>query len=258
MFRNNFHKAVVGRVAFCTWLISAAVANTASARTLDTIKIDSHESLSSNLAIVVQPQAWKIGHNRAQGGIEFGYGHQYGAGDQTLATNHYVSYGAENQPTYHTLELNGPQLRNKVKFDHLHLAYDCLISFGDHFQLEPSLGASHDSIKLESTSAAPTGRITSSVDQYGVYAGLAPRWVFNNFVAVEARIKGSLALNNNLSSSSTLIVNPALVLRPIKTVAISIGGASRDQYFNGGLFDFEGSDVDMGLSGVSVGLRASF
>jgi len=185
---------------------------------------------------------------------------------QTLLANHYVAYGSETQPPYRSLRLTGPlTLQTTAQIDHAHIGYNYLMLIGNHFQLEPALGVSYDNVRLESVGlTSPANRIAVTVHQYGLSIGITPRWSFNRYIAVEARIRAGIAINKDWNSSDTIVLNPAIVLSPTPHIAISLGAVRRDQelshnqYVEAAHSYVDGSDIDMRFDGLSAGLRVIF
>jgi len=229
---------------------------------------DSRANMISG-TLIIRPESWRSDSDRrGHSGIELGYEHQSGKGTQSLKTNEFVQYGSD-------VRLNGPQkLSHDVSVDHAHIAYNRLMSFGSHFQLEPAIGIAHDEVNIESNGMGSflnnntTGDTKIGLRQTltGVTLGVIPRWNFNHYFAVELPIRFGAGYSSRTESVTgtfsshsnnglTEMINPSLVFYPSKNVALSVGYIDREQSVETAITK---SNIDLSFSGVSAAIRVIF
>lgn len=158
----------------------------------------------------------KSGTRPSGPGIEVGY-EQYTAKDtQTLAAGESVLLDGGS--------FVGPNtLRHKAQMQYGYVAYNHRLRFGDHFELEPFAGVARVNLKMRSTPNSGVTVTTLDDRHTGFIGGVTPRWRFNDWVALEARLS---YLNASAWASGTSY-EAAVVLSPAPQVALRLGYSGR-------------------------------
>jgi hypothetical protein len=149
-------------------------------------------------------------------GVEVGYEHYTAKDTQVLGVGESVLLDGGS--------FFGPDtLRHKAKMQYGYIAYNHRFRFGDHFELEPFIGAARVQLKLRTTPNSGVTTTTLNDSDTGFIGGVTPRWRFNDRVAVEARL--SYLHTSAWASGSTY--EAALVLSPLPQVALRLGYSDR-------------------------------
>lgn len=212
-------------------------------------------------SVTIRPESWRNRNpERGGAGIEFEYEHQSGEGKQTIVTPDYLQL----EPSYGIpVVLNGTQtVHNLSTADHSHIAFNYLFRFGDHFQLEPSVGVAYDTMKLHVYDAVNTSLVDVQRNYAGVTAAIVPRWQFNDNFALEGHIRYGIGRGFTISGG------PSFVYSPNSHLSLTLGYAWREQSFSGkgghysvidGTIDTHAtSDIELNYNGANMGLRLNF
>jgi hypothetical protein len=118
----------------------------------------------------------------------------------------------------------GPDtLRHQADMRQGYIAYNHLFRLGSHFELEPFVGATRIHLKIKSTSADGTTRAVLNNWDTGVIGGVTPRWRFNDWVAIEAR----LSYFNVSAWAHGQSYEAAVVLSPVPNTSLRLGYSER-------------------------------
>jgi len=212
--------------------------------TLESIRVTDDEALARTGSITVRPETMQMGRH-SQGGLELNYERYRGKGEQAIALGSYVKI---NETTY-----VGPQtVDNTADSESGRIAYNHLMKFGPHFELEPSLGITYERMVITTQSRLSNSKAEMIDDKaLGLGLTLAPRFVVNRFIAVEA--KAGLMIDEDSDTAFTRHIG--LVLSPIPNIALRGGYYWRDQE----LESVEGySDFKTDFEGVLASVTLSF
>jgi hypothetical protein len=154
---------------------------------------------------------------RASGpGVEIGYEYYTARDTQSLAAGQSVVLEGGS--------FFGPDtLRHRARLQYGYVAYNHRFRFGEHFELEPFVGAARVRMRLQTTPGS--GGTVTTVDDHrtGVIGGVTPRWRFNPWLGVEARL--SYLGASAWASGETYEL--ALVLNPVPQLALRLGVSDR-------------------------------
>lgn len=255
-----------GLIGFHAGYVLLAVLLSGCSTTRVHSNVEDGQTRMYSASVVVRPESWQSeSRPNWRHGVEFAYEHQSGSGSQNLKQNEYIQYGSAPQ-------FDGPQIvAHDASVDHAHIGYNSLLRFGQHFELEPSIGLAHDTISVDTkglvtTTAPATAYSTESLRQSitGVTLGVVPRYKFNQYVGVEVAVRfgvgyasrsDSLSSFSNSNSGTTEIINPSLVFTPTKNLMFSIGYVDRTQYVE---TDVSHSNLDLSFRGASAAVRLIF
>jgi len=185
---------------------------------LDPINVNDEDTLARTGSMIVRPLTMAMG-NHNQGGVEFNYERYRGHSEQRIDLNHYVETGEG--------PISGPQIiDNTADSESGRIAYNHLLKFGPHFELEPSLGVTYERMTVTTQSRLPNARLETIEDKaLGLGLSVAPRFVVNEFIAIEGRVGAIVDEDSDTAFTS----NMALVLSPIPNIALRGGYYWRDQ-----------------------------
>lgn len=197
-------------------------------------------------SVVIRPESMHYHGRHGEGGIEFAYERHRGRGVQAIQAPHYVSVGGQT--------INGTQtIVNEADSEYGHVAYDHLMHLGRYFEFEPSLGLAFSKVTVNTQASNPPTApgLSLSERNWGLNITLTPRWNFNDYVGMEARVRYSVF--RDASDSQTFI--PSVVLRPIANVAIHAGYMWFSQRVE---TPDNSSNVEIRFQGPSIALRLAF
>lgn len=149
-------------------------------------------------------------------GVEAGYEYYTAKDTQTLAAGQSVVLDGGS--------FFGPAtLQHRARLQYGYVAYNHRFRFGEHFELEPFIGAARVRMRLQTASAA--GSAVTMIDdrRTGAIGGVTPRWRFNPWLGVEARL--SYLQASSRASGETYEL--ALLLSPVPQVAVRLGISDR-------------------------------
>lgn len=229
------------RIRFALLVAGSSVL--AGCSSMQELNVNDDQASKVSAHVVVRPQALSRSA-RSEGGIEFGYEQYRGHSKQQLSPGQWVAL--ENGT------LTGPDtVDNKLRVDQMHVSYNHRFTFG-RFQLEPRVGLGWMQIDMHARSANPAlaGLSNRQQDVY-VVGGVAPRFNFNDMLALEARYSAATAKKFRWSSDGEVV----LVLRPTPALSLRAGYFAREQRL---LDEFGRSDISISLQGPTVSLGLSF
>ena len=195
---------------------AAAVALGLSAcGSVQSVPVRDNDSAAFAVRATVRSSAW-TGGEREGPGIGMGY-EGYSAKDtQNLAVGESIQLDGG--------AIFGPDtLRHKADMRQGYLTYNHLFRLGSHFQLEPFVGATRVHLKIRSTSADGTTRAVLDDWDTGVIGGVTPRWRFNDWVAIEARV----SYFNVSAWAHGQSYEAAVVLSPVPNASLRLGYSER-------------------------------
>jgi len=207
---------------------------------------------------IIRHERWRATNpHHGTGGIEFGYEHQSGVGrDQLIG----LSFITLNSVDGASIRITGPQtLRYSASANHEHIAYNYLLTFKQHFELEPAIGIAYDALNLRVFSGTDGAYVDTSRKYLGISLGVTPRWKFDKHFAIEGRIR------YGAGSGYTNSYYPAVVYSPIRNARISVGYAWRAQLFQGsgasndlGPTNTNTSNIVFRCNGPALGVQMTF
>jgi hypothetical protein len=225
--------------------ILSSLCLTSACEVLDDIHVDDKDTADVAASAVFRPKAWSTRDGSGGGGIEIAFERHRGDGLQTIDAGHFV--------TFEGLSVSGPQqIATRAEIDHWDLSYNHLFAFGPYFELEPAAGISYDTTEVNAlNNGVPTRRLHLNEDKWGLNVSITPRFVINEYLAVEARIRSNAS--NGHEGSSTRI--PSLVVKPTPNIAIHLGYL----FYRQEIAMPEGtSDIEVDFEGPSAALRIAF
>jgi hypothetical protein len=192
----------------------------------------------------IRPAAWSR-REGSQPGIEVGYERFRADETRTLAAGETLNLG--NQI------LAGPQtVAQSVTGQQAHVVYSHRFRFGSSFELEPFGGAARFDLRYQAQpAAAPLGSVLKE-SRTLAYGGITPRWRFNPWFALEARLAAGEAGRAQARSAEL-----AMVLSPAPSVSLRLGYAERRQefeFFSSGVW----TQVDVRARGPSATVHLEF
>ncbi|HTE39406.1 MAG TPA: hypothetical protein VK629_01165 [Steroidobacteraceae bacterium] len=243
---NPFAGRIQAAIAAVVVSIGLVASGCVHERTLDEAKVRDQGAPAYTGSVIIRPESMVYGRRSGnRGGFEAAYERYRGDDSQQVDLDHYLSLGKG--------EINGPQTAaTHIKVDHGHVGYNHLFMFGRHFELEPMLGLSLDRMTVTAQGTAPGSRLlTEKAERWGALIAVTPRFNFNEYVGLEARLSGGVDFKSGGVVSGVFSV----VARPGAGVTLKAGHYSRSQEFNstGGV-----SDLDTGLSGFMGALTFDF
>jgi len=192
----------------------------------------------------IRPLAWSRSEG-SQPGIEVGYERFRAEETRALAAGETLNLG--NQI------LTGPQaVAQSVTGQLAHVAYSHRFLFGSSFELEPFGGAARFDLHYQAQSAAVPLRSVLKESRTLAYGGITPRWRFNPWFALEARLAAAEAGRAQARSAEL-----AMVLSPAPSVSLRLGYAERRQafeFFSSGVW----TQVDVRARGPSATVHLEF
>jgi len=236
-------RSVVVAAGAVIWMALLSGCETLDKKVLDPIRVNDEDTLARTGSMIVRPPTMAMG-SRNQGGMEFNYERYRGHSEQRIKLDHYIETGEGS--------LLGPQIvDNTADSESGRIAYNHLMKFGPHFELEPSLGVTYERLVVTTQSRLPNSQLQTIDDKaLGLGLSVAPRFVLNDFIALEGKV--GLTVDEDSDTSTT--TNVALVLSPIPSIALRGGYYWRDQDVE----SIEGeSDLEIEFEGflASVTLR---
>ncbi|HEY0820798.1 MAG TPA: hypothetical protein VGD46_18565, partial [Rhizobacter sp.] len=137
-------------------------------------------------------------------GVEVGYEYYTARDTQAL--------GAGQSVVLEGGSFVGPDvLQHRARLQYGYVAYNHRFRFGEHFELEPFIGAARVRMRLQTTPGG--GATVTTVDdrRTGAIGGVTPRWRFNSWLGVEARLSylGASAWASGETYELALVLNPA-------------------------------------------------
>ena len=223
------------------------------------VKINDNSSTLVSGTVVKRLESLKFGSRiPTQGGIEVGYEYQSGTGAQWLYPGQYVTYDQSNSNSLRSssalnpnLTITGPQtIKSTASVDHGHVAYNHLIKFSPSFELEPSIGLSYDKANIKVLGETDGKEIELSPHALGLTISIMPRWKFNEWVSLDARLRYGVSGDGDY----TTLFNPSLTLNISNAVFLSGGYIERRQYFK----TENASDNYLHFSGPSAAIKIEF
>jgi hypothetical protein len=182
---------------------------------VQSVPVRDNESATFAVRATVRPSAWR-GGEREGPGIAVGYEGYRAKDTQTLAAGESIQLDGGT--------ILGPDtLRHQADMRQGYIAYNHLFRLGSHFELEPFVGATRIHLKIKSTSADGTTRAVLNNWDTGVIGGVTPRWRFNDWVAIEAR----LSYFNVSAWAHGQSYEAAVVLSPVPNTSLRLGYSER-------------------------------
>lgn len=174
-------------------------------------------------------------NERSGPGVEVGYEGFRARDTQTLAAGQ--SLILEGGTVF------GPEtLRHDARLQLGYVAYKHLLRFGSSFQLEPFAGATRVRLKITSQTSGGNSLQVLNDQRTGLIGGVTPRWRFNDWLAIEAR----MTYFNASAWAHGQSYEAAVVLSPSPNVSLRLGYSERKH------------DIDPVVSGLEseVNIRA--
>ncbi|MEO8155735.1 MAG: hypothetical protein ABI605_21940 [Rhizobacter sp.] len=155
-------------------------------------------------------------NERYGSGIEVGYESYRARDTQTLAAGESISLDGGT--------VFGPStLQHEARLRQGYVTYNHLLRFGPHFQLEPFVGLTRVNLRIRSDPGSGSTLLLLDEWRSGVLGGVTPRWCFNDWVAIEARLSyfdtGDWVHGKSYEA--------ALVLSPVPNVSVRLGYSER-------------------------------
>lgn len=206
------------------------------------------DSRDAELMATLRPAVWSRGDRPARG-FEAGLQRYRAEGTQALETGESIVAGGTS--------ITGPdELLQKARVTTWHFGYVDRLYFGPAFEFDVGVGGMKTEVAYEFvprsgvTGAQPFGREVTLP-----YGTVTPRWRFNPFVALEARLLAA-GLTDNAEHRRH---DAALVLGPLPQVALRLGYSWRRtgiSSWNDPLL--ERVDVRIRARGPAASLRVDF
>lgn len=225
---------------------ATALAGLVGCQGLEGARVRDNSSPAVAVRATFRPDALMRGDG-SRGGIEVGYDRYRGKDTQTLNAGQNVDLN--------DLRVDGPDsLNNEVTVQLLHMAYTHRARWGSNFEFEPMLGGGRQGLrfKIDPTNSALRPEISRYMPVF-VY-GLTPRWRFNDTLALEGRVSGTVGGSNG-NLVRTYSFDAGLLVSPAPNVALRIGYS--DRRLSAELTDSL-SEVDVHVRGPAAALVFEF
>lgn len=155
-------------------------------------------------------------NERSGPGVEIGYESYRARDTQTLAPGEVIVLEGAS--------IVGPDtLHHEARLRQGYVAYNHLFRFGPNFQLEPFVGATRVHLRITTDTASGATRPMLDDWRTGVIGGVTPRWRFNDWLAIEAR----LSYFNASAWAHGQSYEAAVVLSPVPNVSLRLGYSER-------------------------------
>lgn len=200
----------LGRVLAATTLVALAACGA-----VQSVPIRDHDSPAPSVRATIHSRSGPSGRSEGPG-VEVGYERYKASDTQTLAAGQSLLLEGGS--------ISGPEtLQHEARMQYGYVAYNHRLRFGEHFELEPFVGAARVHLKVQSVVASGGTVLALDSRRTGVIAGVTPRWRFNDWVAVEAR----LSYLNASAWAQGETYEAALVLSPAPQVSLRLGYSDR-------------------------------
>jgi hypothetical protein len=209
------HRSLSSLSRLCLLSTAAALAGCGALQQVS-VKDDNASSVAARAAI--HPQSWARGGG-SEPGIEVGLVRQRASSSRVLGAGEVLVLGGQS--------VLGPDTANQVAtVQQGHVAYNHRFRFGassgSGFELEPFVGVARYNLRFRLEPSASTVRPEVNEWHSAVIGGVTPRWRFNPWLTLEARIEG---LGGSRIDSRQ--VEAALVISPAPQLALRLGYADR-------------------------------
>lgn len=223
--------------------VLASVAALAGCGSVQNVPVRDRESPVGSVRATFHGQS---GARPAGPGVELGYEHYTAKDTQVLGAGETVLLDGGS--------FVGPDtLRHKAQMQYGFVAYNHRFRFGERFELEPFIGAARVQLRMRTTRSSGVTTTTLDDSDTGVIGGVTPRWRFNDWLAIEARL--SYLKTSAWASGSTY--EAAVVLSPAPQVALRLGYSGRRHDIEP-LVPGAGSEVNIRARGPLATLQFDF
>lgn len=193
---------------------------------------------------------------RPGGGVEIDYASHRGKDSQFVPSGQNIKLGG--------ITAYGPQTaEHELETQYLHVAYSHLIptklglSTSDRVEVEALIGLARVKLDVRSQVVAPTtSELAMNIGTGGIVLGIAPRWRFGKYIALEARGTWMLSFPGLFDVVARESAEIALAIRPVPHVALR-AGYSQVTVSDTDAWNVD-SKVETRLRGPFVGLGLDF
>lgn len=199
----------------CGLAASATLLGLTACGTVQNVPIQDHNSPALSVRGTIHARSGTSGRSEGPG-VEVGYERYKASDTQSLAAGQSLVLEGGS--------ISGPEtLQHDARMRYGYVAYNHRLRFGDHFELEPFVGAARVHLNMQSVAASSGTVLAFDRLRTGVIGGVTPRWRFNDWVAVEARFSYLQAAP--WATGETY--EAALVLSPVPQVSLRLGYSER-------------------------------
>ncbi len=196
-------------------LVIAALAGLTGCGTVQSVPIKDNDSSSVAVRATLRGKSGDP-PRRAGPGVEVGYEGYRARDTQSLAAGQVIVLEGGS--------ILGPEtLRHEATLRQGYVAYNHLLRFGQSFELEPFVGATRVHLRVKTDTTSGTSVPVLDDWRTGVIGGVTPRWRFNDWLAIEAR----LSYFNASAWAHGQSYEAAVVLSPVPNVSLRLGYSER-------------------------------